>query len=61
MVFVNNCLFYDTCSTIHGRIDQVNQLLELDQESVGSAKYNAMEKWTQQLATLHQAIVNKMA
>ncbi|KAK2164863.1 hypothetical protein LSH36_58g18078 [Paralvinella palmiformis] len=53
-----SCILDDT---IHGRIDQVNQLFELDRESVGGAMYNAMEKWTQQLSTLHQAIINKMA
>lgn len=46
---------------MRGRIDQVNQVLELDKESVCGARYNALDKWTNQLASLHQAIVNKMA
>ncbi|UYV65313.1 COPS2 [Cordylochernes scorpioides] len=48
-------------STIQGRIDQVNQGLELDQQSVGAARYSALEKWTSQLETLHLTISNKMA
>ncbi|XP_021930682.1 COP9 signalosome complex subunit 2 isoform X2 [Zootermopsis nevadensis] len=48
-------------STIRGRIDQVNQVLELDKQSVCAARYNALDKWTSQLATLHLAVVNKMA
>jgi len=53
-----NCCFF---STIRGRIDQVNQVLELDKQSVCAARYNALDKWTNQLATLHLAVVNKMA
>ncbi|UYV73838.1 COPS2 [Cordylochernes scorpioides] len=49
------------CSTIQGRIDQVNQVLELDQQSVGAARYSALDKWTSQLETLHLTISNKMA
>ncbi|XP_045156594.1 COP9 signalosome complex subunit 2 [Mercenaria mercenaria] len=48
-------------STINGRIDQVNQVLELDRESAGCARYNALDKWTIQLQSLHQAIINKIA
>lgn len=46
-------------SAIHGRIDQVNQVLELDRENTGTARYNAMDKWTAQLQSLHLAVVNK--
>ncbi|KAF4529178.1 hypothetical protein B566_EDAN017546 [Ephemera danica] len=46
---------------IRGRIDQVNQVLELDRQSLGAARYTALDKWTSQLASLHQAVVNKMA
>lgn len=49
------------CSTIQGRIDQVNQVLELDREASGTARYGALEKWAQQLAQLHTAVINKMA
>ncbi|KAL5004055.1 hypothetical protein ScPMuIL_017511 [Solemya velum] len=47
-------------STIQGRIDQVNLVLELDQEATGTARYNALDKWTAQLNTLHQAVVSKI-
>lgn len=47
-------------STIHGRIDQVNQLLELDYQKRGGARYTALDKWTNQLNTLNQAIVSKL-
>jgi len=48
-------------NTIHGRIDQVNQVLELDKKSVCAARYNALDKWAGQLQSLHTAIVNKMS
>ncbi|KAH7962665.1 hypothetical protein HPB52_017378 [Rhipicephalus sanguineus] len=47
-------------SMIQGRIDQVNQVLELDSKGQGAARYNALDKWTAQLGTLHQTIVNKI-
>ena len=47
-------------STIHGRIDQVNQLLELDYQKRGGARYTALDKWTNQLNSLNQAIVSKL-
>ena len=49
------------CSTICGRIDQVNQLLELDQKSKDTARYHALDRWTIQLASLQQSVGNKMA
>ncbi|XP_042571558.1 COP9 signalosome complex subunit 2 isoform X1 [Cyprinus carpio] len=48
-------------NTIDGRIDQVNQLLELDHQKRGGARYTALDKWTNQLNTLNQAIVSKLA
>jgi len=48
-------------NTISGRIDQVNQVLELNRETTGLARYSALDKWTTQLGSLHQAVVNKMA
>ncbi|KAG1682525.1 COP9 signalosome complex subunit 2 [Nymphon striatum] len=48
-------------NTVNGRIDQVNQVLELHQKTHGAARYAALDKWTQQLSTLHQSIVNKIA
>ncbi|CAB1322626.1 unnamed protein product [Coregonus sp. 'balchen'] len=47
--------------TINGRIDQVNQLLELDHQKRNGAQYMALDKWTNQLNTLNQAIVSKLA
>ena len=37
-------------STIKGRIDQVNGVLELDQKPQGTARYAALDKWSNQLA-----------
>lgn len=48
-------------STIQGRIDQVNQVLELNQQRQGTARYNALDNWTCQLSSLHLAVANKMA
>ncbi|XP_075431750.1 COP9 signalosome complex subunit 2 isoform X3 [Ascaphus truei] len=48
-------------NTINGRIDQVNQLLELDHQKRGGARYNALDKWTNQLNSLNQAVVGKLA
>ncbi|XP_015788280.1 COP9 signalosome complex subunit 2 isoform X1 [Tetranychus urticae] len=48
-------------NTIQGRIDQVNQNLELTKSTLTGARYRALEKWTSQLASLHLTIVNKMA
>ncbi|ERE71526.1 COP9 signalosome subunit 2 [Phyllostomus discolor] len=48
-------------NTIHGRIDQVNQLLELDHQKRGGARYTALDKWTNQLNSLNQAVVSKLA
>lgn len=39
----------------------MNQVLTLDKESRCAARYNALDKWTNQLCSLHLAIVNKMA
>ncbi|CAH1796151.1 unnamed protein product [Owenia fusiformis] len=48
-------------NTIHGRIDQVNQVLELARETQGIARYSALDKWTAQIHSVHQAIINKIA
>nr|CAG4650081.1 EOG090X04DO [Sida crystallina] len=48
-------------NTIQGRIDQVNQVLELNRQQQGIARYNALDNWTYQLSSLHLAIANKMA
>jgi COP9 signalosome complex subunit 2 len=45
---------------VAGHIDQVNQLLELGDRTKGTKKYTAVSKWSTQLGTLHQTIVNKV-
>ncbi|RDD37030.1 COP9 signalosome complex subunit 2 [Trichoplax sp. H2] len=45
---------------IHGRIDQVNQILELDQASRGAERYYAIKQWTSQLDSLSQRNLNKI-
>lgn len=47
--------------TIYGRIDQVNQVLELNEQSKVSARYAAIDKWTAQLGSLHQSVANNLA
>ncbi|KAK6189001.1 hypothetical protein SNE40_005061 [Patella caerulea] len=48
-------------STINGRIDQVNQVLELSTETTGIDRYNALDKWSNQLNNLQLAIMSKMS
>jgi len=48
-------------NTVRGKIDQVNQVLELKHETgAGGARYSALEKWTAQLSALHSSIVSKI-
>jgi len=49
-------------NTVHGKIDQVNQVLELkqDTQAADSARYTALDKWTTQLSALHNSIVSKV-
>jgi len=46
---------------ISGHIDQVNQLLELGDRSVGNRKYAAVDKWAAQLASLNSSVLSKLA
>jgi len=47
---------------IRGRIDQVNQLLELEStKSSGFYKYRAIDRWASQLSTLQGTVVNRVA
>lgn len=48
-------------NTIRGRIDQINQVLELEKESRTAMRYSAMEKWSNQIQSLQLAVINKMA
>ncbi|KAG9510030.1 COP9 signalosome complex subunit 2, partial [Fragariocoptes setiger] len=47
-------------NTIEGRIDQVNQVLELTRQSHNNAKYLALDKLTNQLASLQTTVIGKM-
>ena len=48
-------------NTIHGRIDQVNQLLELTRTSQSVDRFAGLDRWTTQVNSLHTAVVNKIA
>ncbi|KAM7354016.1 COP9 signalosome complex subunit 2 alien [Cochliomyia hominivorax] len=48
-------------NTIQGRIDQVNQVLQLDKENNTGSRYNAIDKWFNQIQSLQMAVINKMA
>ena len=48
-------------NTIHGRIDQVNQLLELDRTAHSAERFTGLDRWSTQLNSLHTAVVNKIA
>ncbi|XP_016945224.1 COP9 signalosome complex subunit 2 [Drosophila suzukii] len=53
-----SCILDDT---IKGRIDQVNQVLQLDKVNSSASRYNALEKWSNQIQSLQFAVVQKMA
>lgn len=48
-------------NTIHGRIDQVNQLLELNRTGQSVDRFHGLDRWTTQLNSLHTTVVNKIA
>ena len=48
-------------NTIHGRIDQVNQLLELNRTTQSVDRFQGLDRWTTQLNSLHTTVVNKIA
>ncbi|XP_071964291.1 COP9 signalosome complex subunit 2 [Antedon mediterranea] len=48
-------------NTIEGRIDQVNQLLELDRNAQDMARFQAIDRLATQLNSLQLAVGNKMA
>jgi len=49
-------------SKIRGKIDQVNQLLELEAGKYTAwAKYRAVDKWAGQLQSLHSTVINRLA
>lgn len=46
--------------TIKGRIDQKNQVLTLTLVDSAANRYTAIDKWTNQLATLNLSISQKI-
>ena len=54
---------YFNHSSIVGRIDQVNQVLELENDQRGvkaSSRYNALQKWSEQLTNIQYSIASKI-
>jgi len=45
---------------IDGHVDQIGSLLLLADKAGDTKKYNALEKWSKQLATLQQTVYNKL-
>lgn len=39
---------------------QVNQLLEVGDKNAGMQKYTAMDKWANQLKSIHTTVCNKV-
>ncbi len=58
MILIRIVLFK---STIQGRIDQINQVLELDSHTKGNvARYDALHKFGEHLSSLHNSISAKI-
>lgn len=49
------------CSTIEGRIDQMNQVLILDKRVTDTCRYNALDKWSAQLQGLAVTVASKLS
>jgi len=46
---------------VQGKIDQINQLLELDSSKSNAFwKYRAVDKWAQQLGSIHGAVMGRL-
>ncbi|CAG8511503.1 6771_t:CDS:10 [Acaulospora morrowiae] len=45
---------------IKGRIDQVNQRLELYRQSSDTERYNAIDKWSNNVSTLYKTCINRV-
>lgn len=45
---------------IHGRIDQVNQQLELDSKAGVDVKYASMDKWAKHLQAVHNTVIARL-
>lgn len=48
-------------NTVRGRIDQVRGVLQVEREAEHGARYTALEKWTNQLSSLHNVVINRMS
>ncbi|KAI5710924.1 COP9 signalosome complex subunit 2 [Diaphorina citri] len=48
-------------NTVRGRIDQVRGVLQVEREPEHGARYTALEKWTNQLCSLHNVVLNRMS
>jgi COP9 signalosome complex subunit 2 len=48
-------------SSVHGKIDQVHGVLELKPQKGDTNRYAALEKWANQVCTLQNTVVNRMA
>uniref|UniRef100_H2YYA9 COP9 signalosome complex subunit 2 n=1 Tax=Ciona savignyi TaxID=51511 RepID=H2YYA9_CIOSA len=47
--------------TIQGRIDQIEQVLVIDQHNASLAdRYHAIDRWTEQLSSLHLVVSNRL-
>lgn len=63
-VLISSFLFdnlFNNYSSIQGRIDQVNQVLELKRGNQTEERYYALDKWCTQLSALQSSIANKMS
>ncbi len=45
---------------VDGHIDQVNQVLKMGDRGEEVRKFNAMDKWAQQLSTMHGIVLGKL-
>ncbi|KAJ3414073.1 COP9 signalosome complex subunit 2 [Chytridiales sp. JEL 0842] len=45
---------------VNGRIDQVNQRLELHSQSIDSKYYSAMEKWCDKIGTVSKTVIERV-
>uniref|UniRef100_A0A8D8ZLT1 COP9 signalosome complex subunit 2 n=1 Tax=Cacopsylla melanoneura TaxID=428564 RepID=A0A8D8ZLT1_9HEMI len=48
-------------NTVRGRIDQVRGVLQVEREPEHGDRYTALEKWTNQLCSLHNVVLNRMS
>jgi COP9 signalosome complex subunit 2 len=49
------------CAAARAALLQVNQLLEVGDRNAGMHKYTALDKWANQLRSIHTGVCNKVA